>query len=191
MKLAITLSFALAAVMGFAFAQDMGGQDQPMPQAPKPGKHHEHIKAFEGKFDFVAKFMMPDGKTEESKGTQTNTMGCGGLFLIMDASGAEMMGQKFHGHGLWGYDEQKKKYTSVWVDNMADYVQIGEGECSDEGKTITMWVNIKTMEDATKWAKMKEVSKLVDKDHTTLAFSMTGPDGKEMEVGKIEYTRKK
>jgi hypothetical protein len=154
---------------------------------PKPGPHHEHLKAFMGNWDYTAEFRMGE-EVSKSKGTQTETMSTDGLWQVIDTRG-EMEGQKFWGHGIGGYDSTKKKYVGVWVDSMGDFLQISEGECSDDGKTLTMWVEIPGQDG--KPMKMKEVSKIVDKDHKTLTFSADGPDGKEMEIGKISYTRKK
>ena len=180
--------FAVAAV-GVALSQDMGGQDQPAQEMPKAGEHHKHMKAFEGTWEWTGAFDM-GGEKAEGKGTQTNTIKADGLWMVADADG-DMGGSKFWGHGMAGYDMTSKKHVSSWVDNAGDYVQVGEGECADDCKTLTMWVNVKSMEDPTKMGKMKQVTQVVDKDHHTLTFSMTAPDGSEVEIGVITYARKK
>lgn len=180
-----TLALALAVVV--AAAGFSVPQDPPAFQPPKPGKHHEHLKAQEGTWEFTSTFQMAPGAPEETvKGVQTNTLCGGGLWLVIDSKGGD-----FWGHGVVGYDEQRKKYVSSWVDNMSDYVQVGEGDCSDDGKVQTTQVRVKSMADPTKWETMKEVFTVVDKDTSRLEFFATGPDGKEFRMGKIEYKRKK
>jgi hypothetical protein len=155
---------------------------------PKPNKHHESLKVCEGTWDFVATFTGPDGSKSEAKGVQTEKLCGNGLWLVMDAQG-ELMGQKFWGHGMVGYDEMKKKFVFTWVDSMSTMIQPGEGDGSDDDKTITLLVDVVGMDG--KPAKMKQVSKVLDQDNKTLTFLMTGPDGKEFEMGVIQYKRKK
>lgn len=181
---------ALSAAFAFGlWAQDMGGQDQPAQEMPKPGEHHEHLKAFVGTWEWTATFNM-GGQVAEGKGTETCESKADGLWLVFEANG-DMMGGKFWGHGVIGYDMQLKKYVGSWVDNCADYVQVSEGECSDGGKTFTTVSKVKDMMDPTKWTTMKQVHKVTGKDTKTIEFFMPGADGKETKCGTIEYTRKK
>lgn len=186
MKLIATVSVVILLGAGVALTQDMEDQEF---QAAKPGKHHEHLKAFVGTWEAKATFQMgPDAPPMKSKGSQTDTLTAGGLWLITEYKGT--MGEKpFTGHGILGYHESKKQYVGVWVDSMVDYLQVSEGKCSDDGKTLTTTSEVLGRDG--KPAKMKHVTKIVDKDHKTATFIMFGPDGEEMEIGTIEYTRKK
>lgn len=155
---------------------------------PKPGEHHEHMKAFVGTWEATIQMNAPDGTQMEGKGTQTDKLCCGDLWLTTDFDG-EFGGMPFTGHGTMGYDPEKKKYVGIWVDSMVDYMQHSEGECSDDGKTFTMIVKAKDHETGA-WTEMKEVSEIVDKDNKTLTFySKAGEEWEE--IMKIEYKRKK
>src|SRR5712671_4063554 len=77
---------------------------------PTPGPEHETLKKLEGTWN--AKIKMGDS---ESAGTATYKMECGCLWLMSDFRG-EFFDQKFQGRGMDGYDPEKKKYVSVWVD---------------------------------------------------------------------------
>jgi len=81
--------------------------------APTPGPEHEHLKKLEGTWN--AKIKMGD---TESPATATYKMVCGGMWLMSDFQG-QFGDQKFSGQGLDGYDPEKKKYVSVWVDSMS------------------------------------------------------------------------
>jgi hypothetical protein len=149
----------------------------------KPTKFHEFLKQFEG--EWVGDVEMMGTK---SKGSETDRLAAGGLFLVTDYQG-EMMGNKFSGHGIMGYDTLKKKYVGSWVDSMSTAIWTSEGSCDDAGKVFT---SVMEGPDPTgKMMKMKMVSEITGKDSKRLTFFMTGEDGKEHSTGKIEYTRKK
>src|SRR5262245_39324125 len=97
-------SVALFLISSGARAQDM----------PKPGPEHDKLKQFVGTWDAHVKTTFEPGKpAQESKGIYTAKLDVGGFFLITDFKG-EIMGAKFHGHGMSGYDPHKKKYIGVW-----------------------------------------------------------------------------
>jgi hypothetical protein len=157
---------------------------------PKPGKEHELLKQFEGEWDYTAKFTLGPGQEPTvSKGRETARMIAGGLFLVTDTEG-EIMGATFVGHGVTGYDVQKKKYTGSWIDSMATVIYLVEGSFDEKGKILT-----ETLEGADPQSgqpmKMRLVNEIQDKDRRTLKFFVNGPDGKEIEAGSIAYQRRK
>lgn len=156
----------------------------------KPGKEHEFLKNFEGSWTTVGKFIMGPGTDPvESKGTCTAKVGCNGLWLIMDYQG-EMMQQPFTGHGVMGYDVDKKKFVSCWADSMSTRLDLAEGMLDEKAKTITLkstWPDPVAKKDV-EWTSVYMVK---DKDTWTLQFFMPGEGGKAMETGSIEFKRKK
>lgn len=154
-----------------------------------PSKEHEWLKQFEGTWSFEGKFFMegPDKPATESKGVQVDKVSVGGYWLIIDAQ--EEGGQKFHGHGMVGYDPAKKKYVSAWVDSVVPVLGTAEGTAGADGKSLTMTSSGMGMDG--KPMKIREVSTIKDKDHKTHEMFITGEDGKEMKFGSLEYTRKK
>lgn len=160
-------------------------QDEMM---PKPGKHHEHLKAFVGTWEATVTMKDPGGMEMEGKGTETNKLIAGGLWLVTDYEG-DFGGMDFIGHGTMGYDPSEKKYVGTWIDSFTDYIGHSSGEVSEDGKTFTMMVKVKDHETG-EWTEMKEVSKIVDKDTKTLTFHNKVEEG-WAEFMKIEYTRKK
>ena len=50
---------------------------QGMPPMPKPGPEHAILKQDAGTWDATVESTTPDGKPITSKGTETNTLGCG------------------------------------------------------------------------------------------------------------------
>ena len=156
-------------------------------EPPKGGKFHEFLKQFEGTWETKSEFKMGE-QVMKSKGTETDKLGVGGLFLITDVK-SDMDGMAFDAHSIWGYDEHKKKYTGSWVDNMSTAIWPFEGTVDEAGKVFTL-----TMEGpdphTEKMIKIKLVHEISGKDARSLTLVMPGPDGKEMEM-KINYVRKK
>jgi hypothetical protein len=128
----------------------------------------------------------PDKPPMESKGTQTDKIGCGGLWLVIDAK--EEGGMNFHGHGMLGYDGAKQKYVSTWVDSMSTTIMSSEGSVDKDGKVLSM--NGEATHEGVAM-KFREVTTVKDKDHKTMEMFVLGGDGKEMKMGVLEYTRKK
>jgi hypothetical protein len=110
-----------------------------------------------------------------SKGVEVNTIGCGGLCLVTDFT-SEMMGSPFHGHGVTAFDPAKKKYVS-------------EGTYDAAAKAFTGWMEGPGMTG--KVTRSTSVHKHLDADHRVMTMAVAGPDGKEMQVMKISYTRRK
>lgn len=110
-------------------------QDAEYPIA-KPGPEHEVLKDDVGVWEAEVKTFMP-GSDEPmvSKGQETNRL-LGGLWLVSDFRG-EFGGQAFRGHGINGYDTQKKKYVGTWIDSMTSQMMIMEGTYDASKKTLT------------------------------------------------------
>jgi hypothetical protein len=169
-----------AAVSGAAVAQDM-----PM---PKPGPEHKVLEMDAGTWDATVETFIPGApQPMVSKGTETNSMGCGGLCLISDFKGT-MGSTTFHGHGTTAWDPGKKKYVGSWTDSMSQGISVGETTYDAATKTATGW-----MEGPGIDGKVVKSKALVQyKDANTRVFTMytPGPDGKEVQTMKISYSRK-
>ncbi|MEX2027576.1 MAG: DUF1579 domain-containing protein [Pirellulaceae bacterium] len=149
---------------------------------PQPGPEHEMLKATAGEWTCLCK--TSDGT--ESKGVSTSKMECGGLWLVTNFEG-DFGGAKFQGKGLDSYDPKTKKFVAVWVDSMSTTPMTLEGTYDEKTKTLTMTGEGK-MPDGT-LAKHRMVTKYKDKDHHSFEMFMTLPDGKEMPMMTIDYTR--
>jgi Protein of unknown function (DUF1579) len=87
---------------------------------PAPGKAHAKLAALEG--DWIAEETLhpspwsPQAKT--ATGRSHNRMGIDGFFLINDYT-QEQDGQVvFRGHGVYGWDAKRERYTMHWFDSM-------------------------------------------------------------------------
>jgi len=147
---------------------------------PKPGPEHEQLKKLEGNWDTTFKMM-----GTEAKGKATYKMGVGGLWLLSTYEG-DVGGMKFYGHGMDSYDPAKKKFVSVWVDNMATSPMLMEGTFDEAKKAMTMVGEGPGMDG--KPTRYRSVTAVPDDN--TLVFDMYMGDGKEPAF-TIVYKRRK
>jgi hypothetical protein len=157
-------------------------------KAATPGAPHQTLAAMAGQYDVKVK-SWHDAKSPamEESGTATRSMTLGGRVLVEDFS-ASMMGQPFTGHGMTGYDNVTGKYWSTWNDTMSTGLMVSEGTC-DAQKSCTFnarWT------DPLKKTEMKARMMMRWPSPTTEVFEMyaPGPDGKEMKMMEITYTKK-
>ena len=103
---------------------------------------------------------------------------------------ADMSGMPFHGNSLMGYDLQKKKYFSAWVDNMSTGLIVFEGNFDPAGKVLTV---AGEYDDpmTNKHMKVRDVTTVVSPDQYKFEWFETGPDGKENRTMAGTYTRTK
>lgn len=182
MKIHLFNPFGLGRFAGAIMAVSVLSGAASFGQAQEPGPEHAMLKKLEG--EWTAKVKMGE---EVSAGTAAYKMECGGLWLASTFKG-EMMGQKFEGRGVDGYDPESKKFVSVWVDSMITKPMMLEGTYDKEKKTLTMIGEAPTPNGP---VKHKLVTKYTDDDHHTFSMHMLGAGNDDVAVMTIEYTRKK
>ena len=138
-------------------------------EPPKPGPEHDLLKKMEGSWDIVMK-----AGGMEMKGTVTNKMDLGGLWLA-SAMKCEFPGGAFEGRGMYTYDAAKKKYISVWIDSMGTQPMIMEGTFDKDKGVLTMAGDGPGPDG--KPAKWKSLTKFADEK--TINFEMFVGDAKE------------
>ena len=181
----VTLTAFLAVLTAPVFA----AAQQAAPPMPKPGPEHQLLKTDEGTWDAVVEVIPgPGAAPMTSKGVEVNMMGCGGLCLITDFKGDMMPGVPFQGHGVTVWDPAKKKYVGSWTDSMSAGLSIGESTWDPATKKMTGW-----MEGPDMTGKLIKMRSVVEVGDATRVFTMhgPGPDGKEMQMMRITYTRRK
>jgi hypothetical protein len=155
-----------------------------------PGPQHEKLKMMVGKFDAdVTMQMMPGMPEEKSKGTSDNKSIFDGRYVGSEYVG-DFKGMPFKGHGLWAYDNQEKKFVSLWIDSMSTMVMIAKGDADASGKVIT--VESKCICPVTnKPMVVRQVLTIEDADHHTYESYATLEGEKEHKNMTIKYTKAK
>lgn len=168
------LALLATGVAGFAAGKSVS-QDSPMAE---PGEEHKWLASHAG--DYTAKV---GGMMGESEGTNKIESTLGGLWNVTHFE-TTMMGMPFKGMEILGYDSQKGKFVSAWVDSMATTLAVMEGTYDADSKTLTMRGESVGM-DGEK-ATMVNTTKYGDKG---MVFNMQ-MEGDAAPVMTIEYTRK-
>ena len=114
-------------------------------------------------------------QAERIKGYRRPKGDDGGTLFALDVTGnMEMPGQDgkmknmtFKGMGIEGYDNVKKKFVGSWVDNMGTGIMTSEGDYDAATKTFTYTGEVEMIPGMKQ--KIREVLKVVDKDHHTLS----------------------
>lgn len=102
-----------------------------------PNENHKVLDTLVGSWDHTVKWWMsPGGNPEESKGTSEIKWIMGGRYLQQLVQGTSM-GQPFEGMGITGYDNAKKEYNSIWIDNMGTGIMMTTGNYDPNTKTLT------------------------------------------------------
>jgi hypothetical protein len=90
-------------------------------QMPVPGPEHRRLfEALSGDFtsDETLFAMAWSPQEQQRHGRTRNRKGLGGLFLVNDYEQLDDGGRVvFHGHGLYGWDPDRLRYTMDWFDS--------------------------------------------------------------------------
>lgn len=187
MSLSRVSAWTTLVVVLFASAALVAQQPPPM---PKPGPEHQIFKMDEGTWDATVEFIPgPGAPPMTSKGVEVNTIGCGGLCLVTEFKGEAMPGTPFEGRGIATWDVVKKKYAGSWTDSMSQGLATSEATWDPAAKRMTGWMEGPDMTG--KMTKTRSVGEYRDDGTRVMTAYATGPDGKEMQVMRITYTRRK
>jgi hypothetical protein len=186
---------ALTLMGGLALAEDKSaGADPTMEEMMKkaeaagtPGEGHKALEPLIGTWTAEVKcWMSPDEPPTVSRGTAKTTWVMNGRYVQEEFKG-EFMGKPFNGMSLTGYDNVKKKYTSVWIDDMSTSTVTSEGTAENGGKVITLEGTHVCPATGQTDMPMKQVVRILSNDRRV--FEMHDPGkGEKSKVMEITYT---
>ncbi|HLP62808.1 MAG TPA: DUF1579 domain-containing protein [Candidatus Deferrimicrobium sp.] len=149
-------------------------------------ENHEFLKKFVGEWNVTSKaWMMPGQEPVLSESKSKAELILGGRFLMWRYQGT-MFGQPFEGMQILSYDNMKKKYVTIWIDNTSTAFYMLEG--TREGNVINdsgLWVDPVTGGDE----KVRSVTSVIGPDEFTFELIMVGKDGKEFKSMENRYKR--
>ena len=150
-----------------------------------PGEAHQRLAKDVGEWKASMTMFTPDGELK-SEGTAIVEMALGGRFQVTKIK-ANIMGMPFDGLGYQGYDNAKKVYTSIWMDNMGTSMTYAEGGVDKENDTLVYKGEMYSSETG-KYIHYRSVSKNVSENHITFEMYME-EGGNYTRSFLIEYTR--
>jgi hypothetical protein len=106
-------------------------------QMPKPSAAHIKLAALAGEW-VGEETLFPSPWAPEKRsaiGRTSNRMDIDGFFLINDYTEEREGEVMFRGHGVYGYDPKRQRYTMHWFDSMG--MPPGETLGTWEGNTLT------------------------------------------------------
>jgi Protein of unknown function (DUF1579) len=186
----ILMFFCFITAGSTILAQDQNttAQQQAWLEYMTPSAGHNVLADHAGEWKTITTFWMdPAAPPQKYEGSARNEMIMGGRYLKSYYTG-NMMGMPFEGMSLEGYDNAKKEYTSIWVDNFGTGTSISTGKYDEKIKSI---IYKGTVYDpmAGKDTPIKEIIKTIDKDHHVMEmYSII--DGKEIKTMEVSFERK-
>lgn len=160
-----------------------------MQAAGTPGPNHKALDAFVGNWKAEVKcWGEPGGEPNVSQGTSENKWVLNGHYLEETFHG-EMMGQKFTGKTLLGYDNVKQTFASVWVSDMQTSIMTSEGKGENGNKVITLEGKSNCPATGRKDFPVTSVLRVLSPDKHV--FEMyDGSQGEKVKTMEITYTKK-
>ncbi len=194
---ALCLAGLTVAMGTFAHAQDEKENADPGAAAfaayleqTKPGPEHAKLKMRVGRWNVAGMFYMaPGAPPMKTQATSVIRPILGGRFFREQYS-SEIMGMKFTGIGVQGYDKGLKKYVYTWADSMSTYLTRSEGTSDDSGNVITfVGQHFDQMKNGV--VKTKATLELTSRKTHTMRMFEVSADGSERKVMEFVYTRAK
>ena len=149
------------AVAGPALFQEM--------TMPSPTEHHAQLQKSVGHWEGTITMTMPG--MGEMVSPASEDVRSGGPFWTISDFKSDMGGMPYSGHGCHGFDPEKGKYVSTWIDNMTSYLNVMEGSLDEESGMIVMEWNAPDMTGA--MAPHRSEQKMSD-DAYTMTFYTSG-----------------
>lgn len=155
-----------------------------------PGEPHKMMAKMNGTWNGdITMWMSPGAPPTKNTGVAVYKTILNGLYQESVHKG-NMMGQPFEGHSITAYDNHKKIFESIWVDNMGSGIMHLTGPWDEASKSITLTGKI--VDPTTgKDCNVREVMKMTDDNTQVMEMYMTGPDGKEFKTMEIISKRGK
>lgn len=159
--------------------------------AGSPNEHHKALEPLVGKWTYAMQWWMaPNAAPEAMTGTSENSFTMGGRFLKQKVKGDPIPDHPaFEGLSFIGYDNLRKEYRSIWLDNMSTSMAQGTGQYDAATKTLMLQGDFSCPMTGETHRWYRDALTLVDADHSTYVSYSKTPEGKEYKAMEIRYTR--
>lgn len=176
--------------LGATLHRGQGRPSAPVPAAEdplRPGPQHVALQGLVGTWDAVIVVEDPSGREQRTRGTLVTKRHTD--FHTIDSFEGEFMGMQLVGHGVNGYCTVRKQRFAFWTDSMTPVPMTLYGSYDAKSRELTMTGECFGMSG--KLEPCRTVTRYKDDDHYSWTMFGAGPDGKETQHLRIEYTRRK
>jgi len=153
-----------------------------------PGAMHQMLAKADGTWnEEITMWEAPDALPQKMTASCENKMIMGGRYQESTTTGT-FNNMPFEGHSLVGYDNVRKVFQSIWIDNMGTGIIHLEGTYDPSTKMLTL-TGKQTDPMEGKETDLKQTIKFID-DNNQLIEMYTTQNGKEFKMMEIKFTRK-
>ena len=154
----------------------------------QPGPFHEYLKAFAGTWKTTTTLTVdPRLPPTVTTGHAVKRMILGGRFLQEEAQG-EAQGQPFASLHLTGYDNFRKQYVAVRMDDRTTSLLIARGVGDEGGRSFSLEGEYDDLRTGRK-VHPRIVLHIEGPDKHVLAWYAAGPDGVEAKLVEVVFER--
>lgn len=153
-----------------------------------PGAPHKGLARRVGTWKVQARFWMTPGSLPQiSEGTSEISLIMDGRY-VMERFEMKTSDGPFHGLGIVGYDNIKKRYQSIWVDAMSTGIMAAEGPGDPDARTIE-YTGQEPDPVSHAYRPYRSVETQLDDNTRRLETFEASPDGKEFKAMELFYRR--
>lgn len=166
---------------------DMQAMMENFKKMATPGAPHQLLSGLEGCWTTHTKAWMGGDKPPvESSGTCEQKMILGGRYLQQEYAG-EMMGEPFRGINLIGFDNQRQRFVSTWIDTMSTGIYYFEGPAGADGKTISQESRYDDPDKGP--VTWRSVTRFIDDNTLEYVMYLIPKEGPEEKMSEMVVTR--
>jgi hypothetical protein len=155
------------------------------------GPEHQKFVEMVGTWETESKmWMAPGAEPMLSKGTAEIRLLFDGRYVEQRYK-CDMGDRPFEGLSIEGYDRFKKKYVSIWIDNMGTGIFVSEGTADASGKVCTYFGKAHDPMTGEPDKVVRSVAREISPDKVVYEMYDRPAGQDEFKTMEIVYTRKK
>ena len=194
---------------GHALSQSEEGESStPTPGIPSPEEYkkiiqpsakHKVLERFLGTWEQTTRFWMmgPQGPAAEAKGEVVNKWLVEGMWMSGESTGKKSGNPMLDAFvptksfTIMGYDNYKKKFVTVHLQDKSTALSTGYGNLTRDGKTLISYGTIDEPLTGEHDKMVKYIHRFHDADHITLEIHDLAIGEENTKVVEMEFRRKK
>lgn len=192
-RLGLVFGFLAMTAICVAAASPFQGQQDPQTDMEKwlsygtPGEQQQWLARRVGVWEMEISQFNGTAEPVRTSAVATYEMIMGGRYLVETVHGQNDIGP-FEGVSVIGFDNARKAFVSNWIDNMGTGITSSIGTRSPDGNKIN-WEVSATDPLSGMVMEMRNVEWHISRDKVVTTIFSTAPDGMEVKVMEIVYTR--